>query len=682
MIELIAIASGSGVSRDGILLTPEAIIYAYSKISLNGTPSALGHDLHNICGWSLPSALLMESSRVFQSIKMQIPENKEDNQILQNRYNQYMNEQINSHEKEKQELEKRLEKFHINGKIKYLYSNTIAIVCKDILNQIEPSFKEKLDKDSLIDYRTLKEIVPGVFELNEDFVIFAHQFFRRRLSLLNNLNTNFFKTYRELLDYKDLNQKIRIDENMVGLNSGVLSTLEFEYWYGPSFNDDLTEIKNGVCTHRSDEPYKKYSGISETHFQWKNDKENHKVLEMEEILDHPSLGIDENTYGLRYVHSMINIETKEIIHLDGAIRAYDMEQYLDRIDVSIDKAGKHSQYTKLWRVDGIMKLSMWEKIILDYYRDNTLVGEYFGIDTKEEYSKTERPEKIKNFFEKNIPYSLASVKDIKIGFQRILLRNMNPDEILIHSISKILIENIEYKYIEADSIHLIKYLKKNLSKVYIIGNPITIAHEDLYINFPLIEFDISKSQDVIKLLKNILSRYNEKDFRRALTINLLINTNKNSFILSLYGDDIRLKSILDVIISLENIDDFNEWVKNLYDYNSKVNSSSSDSDVMIKIYNSDGFFEINRNIIDQDHKVRLEDDGVYIELNLKNDDDIEFFKNGIIQVAPTFYIGEMECSNCSENYINCDCNVLFDDDTYTIPKEIHHLNSFWTDMKA
>ncbi len=64
---------------------------------------------------------------------------------------------------------------------------------------------------------------------------------------------------------------------------------------------------------------------------------------------------------------------------DGAIRLYSDEQILQRWEVNINKAGKNTTYTKLFRVDGKLELLDWKKLCILYYKGNPLLFEYFGI---------------------------------------------------------------------------------------------------------------------------------------------------------------------------------------------------------------------------------------------------------------------------------------------------------------
>ncbi|MBA5603866.1 hypothetical protein H3H36_00625 [Duganella sp. FT3S] len=96
-----------------------------------------------------------------------------------------------------------------------------------------------------------------------------------------------------------------------------------------------------------------------------------------------------STYGCRYAHAEFSANEDAITHFDGAIRAYPAEAYFDRIDTSIDKAGKHSDYSKLFRLDGGLPISDWKRLLTDYFQGNALIPEYLGSTIAEGHTVDE-----------------------------------------------------------------------------------------------------------------------------------------------------------------------------------------------------------------------------------------------------------------------------------------------------
>lgn len=181
------------------------------------------------------------------------------------------------------------------------------------------------------------------------------------------------------------NEKIKVrlslDRDMIGLAQTYHDTIELEYWRGPKFNDDISQIKLGVSVHGNSEFQKQYYGISQTEFWWKNEN-GQQTLEAEELKEHPSNGVDDDSYGCRYVHSIYNEGAKAFEHFDGAIRMYDTEKMLMRIEKDIKSAGKNSIYTKLFRIDGELSIPDWKTLVCHYFQANPLIHEYF--DAQEE----------------------------------------------------------------------------------------------------------------------------------------------------------------------------------------------------------------------------------------------------------------------------------------------------------
>jgi len=247
-----------------------------------------------------------------------------------------------------------------------------------------------VDKDGLTDYRLLRslceEIHPGVFlDKTRGLTLFAHSYLRRSLSRLNSLNTELLTDLAELADGNaELTVRLRLDPDIVG-HPDVKKLIELEFWRGPKFSDDIGLIPSGVAEHKASDRTRLYEEIDRTHFWWKAEEDGfRRTFEVEEIKDAPSLGVSDDYYGCRYVHSEYNLSKTAITHFDGAIRGYSTEQFLKRIEKSIDHSGKHADYTKLFRVDGELKVGQWKAAVVDYFRGNYLIPEYFGTPVAEE----------------------------------------------------------------------------------------------------------------------------------------------------------------------------------------------------------------------------------------------------------------------------------------------------------
>ena len=255
-----------------------------------------------------------------------------------------------------------------------------ALVGDQLAVRLFPELFAKRDADGLVPLTDLESVLPGVYRIGE-LVVFAHPYFRRSLSRLNFLNAELLRELERFANHEGVGVRIRLDPDAVGLASTAKEPIEFEYCYGPKFRDNLSDITPGVTRHDANQTQLLFDAISRTEFWWqsrlnKDKEEREHILEIEELRDRETFGNRSLSWGCRYVHSMVNEATGNIEHLDGAVREYADSEFLVRIETDITKAGRHTRYTKLWRVDGSLPLSAWKTLIYYHFRNNSLVGEY------------------------------------------------------------------------------------------------------------------------------------------------------------------------------------------------------------------------------------------------------------------------------------------------------------------
>lgn len=232
----------------------------------------------------------------------------------------------------------------------------------------------------------------------EGYLLFAHQFFRRTLSIANTTNEEFFNSFEKIRNVEEVKVKLALDMDLVGLPGTEHPEFEYQYIRGPHFNNDLQLIPEGVTCHDNEHYDNLFSNLLSTQFYW-HIKDEKRTFECEELCDKENISLDEGKsllWGCRYVHSMLNPVSGVPNHLDGAIRIYNDEQILERIDskTDISKCGKNSDYVKLWRIDNDFSVELWKELISTFYRENALVGEYFGgVDEKFEQIKKERTQR-------------------------------------------------------------------------------------------------------------------------------------------------------------------------------------------------------------------------------------------------------------------------------------------------
>jgi hypothetical protein len=377
-----------------------------------GMPSNVGHDMHRLIGWTRPLGLYIDGRmvRVLGAIDEAVTE--EEKVELQARGETYWTEfHREGAEPFREELIARLGSVDL-AHAQYIRIEAVAAKRIDLAVELYPDlFKPGVglvDKDGLVDYRKLlkrmKQIQPGVFhDSKRDLLLFAHRFHRRSLSHRNKLNTYFLQSFDAIAEESpELTVRLKLDPDLVGHPASATNLIELEYWRGPHFNDDISSIPDGVAEHKADERIKFYEGVDRTQIWWKAPESrqredssisNYRTFEIEELIENPSGGLAENHFGCRYAHAEFAACEATISHFDGAIRAYAGDSYLDRIDTSIDRAGKRADYTKLFRFDGNLTVGSWKRLLSDFFRGNKLIPEYLGAPSEVDQVRNEpRPQ--------------------------------------------------------------------------------------------------------------------------------------------------------------------------------------------------------------------------------------------------------------------------------------------------
>lgn len=362
-----------------------------------GIPTHIQHDLHRPIGWSRVLGHLIDGAMVRTiGLMMEVETDDEKADLAMHAAEFWHRHHHVGKESFRDELSERVAPATLEGAT-YHRLEAYAVARSGLAAEIYPELfdltSELVDKDGLTDYRELvkrmKHLQPGLFlDPKRGLVLFAHRFFRRSLSHLNKLNDYFLASFDMTAKENNLNPRLRLDPDLLGHAQTVLDLMEREYWHGPKFSDDIVSVLPGSTEHKASERVRYYEGIDKTHFWWKKPEARdqdgtevaYRTFEVEELIENVSGGLLDERYGCRYAHAEFSPAVSAITHFDGAIRAYPAEAYLERIEKMIDHAGKHSEYTKLFRFDGSMPVQCWKRLLSDFYRGNPLIPEYLGGD--------------------------------------------------------------------------------------------------------------------------------------------------------------------------------------------------------------------------------------------------------------------------------------------------------------
>lgn len=687
MYQYLGILGTDTINRDGYLITFEALHQSIADNAVNGMPSLIDHDFHRPAGWIFPFGIMIEP-KISKTIgNFNICENEEDKSLVypkiqeHRKYIDYKNCQDYFDEV------KSLLKDNYSSDGKFMQKGCVAYRLPDIVKKVFPKLFDNLDKSELIYLDDiLKEfdyVGSGIFKSkNTEFCIFCHQYFNRSLSRVNNFNTYFIDEFIQLNSKENITLRLAIDTDLIGLSKTHTGVLEFDYWWGPKFNDDISNLPNEVTRYECNDEQKFFSCVSGTEFWWKTD-ESGRTLEIEEIRERPSMGIDSDSYGCRYIHSIYDTDKKEFNHFDGAVRVYTEEQILNRWDININKAGKNTNYTKLFRIDGKLDLSDWKKLCILYYKGNPLLFEYFGA--KEEY-ENERPKAlVRSELDRCLPNKITSEDGIRLfvsyhhkteeytSFER---KTINPDIWRFENGDSI--TTLEYDVLEIG-----KHLKRNGEKIDYPEEINFVKPYDFYTNYPIIlhgsDDTESHIQKTLQAFKTIFEIQN-KNLNKTISLTLAWEMDNFEARLSVFG---KSSEIVKWLNTFEQIpakhEEFNAWIveqrKWIYD---TYEYSERDFSHLLK---KDGVFYIKRTPINSEMITFPNDnDPEYYEIQTKGNKQLKaLIEENVIQPSYATLLTDVICTKSEENYITSSTSKYLDEDVTMGIKGMDLLGFFWTD---
>lgn len=470
-------------------------------------PSNIGHDTHRPMGYSETLALHLQPSLARLIGRIWQAENEKDGAEVERLVQHIHAERIAEAAPEKCERLRGLLSGHLSADAVVRVPSCVAFQDDGLARRAFPAIFAKADKDGLIPLKNLEPVLPGVYK-HGDLLLFAHQYFRRSLSRFNTLNEPFLERFQELAENKKLDLRIALDESLVGLAETLLRTIELQYWWGPKFTDELPQISLGVTKHGNTEFERVFNGVSRTEFWWY--EQNERTFECEEVLEYPSLGISRGHFGCRFVHSIIDSKTDHSKHLDGAVRMYNEDAMLTRIDVDIMHAGRRSEYTKLWRVDEELDVPTWKALISDYFRDNHLVGEYFGGKEKNDAGTRPRTLQLDSTTASVVdfaPCTMARGDGVRIAISYHPIAASLSGKRVIEPANELEGPDGSRSCVEECTVDLVKLLRRRGETIEWPANTIRVAFEDFVFGLPLIAHCESDAVDAAQRTQDAIAEY-------------------------------------------------------------------------------------------------------------------------------------------------------------------------------
>ena len=397
-------------------------------------------------------------------------------------------------------------------------------------------------------------------------------------------------------------------------------------------------------------------------------------------------------FGCRYAHSMVERDTGTAIHLDGAVRMYSEEKMVERLDKRINKAGKHSLYTKLWRIDGEVDTITWKSLVSSYFRDNTLIGEYLGgADSKlvrHMLPGNENLDKSSGDKYEYVPYSMDTGDGLRIAISYQYMEHKIGETLTHHISTYDRLSDGEKNIWILDSrlIDFLKLLAKAGARTQKPSDFTIVKFQDGYVNFPTIWHANNQLEENIRLTENVIHKIVRIWHTRNLDITLAYSfgyrIDDRSVLISIMGHIDDVWKWLEMPVSQIPLskDKLDSWSEKVTDYLDSNYPSADDCPPLGNTLQDSGLLAILRQ---QPKNLKTEyfvdEFGLRFNASGLDNQAISLINSGDISLSGSFILSELTCTNCNQQYIQCDCNSLLDSSVSRRVDSCRPLPLHWTD---
>lgn len=627
-----------------------------------GVPVSVGHDTLRLVGWTYPLALHFEPGSTRAVGIWTFPETEEEREEIFIQRRLHYERIIAERSHEFDVLSNLLADHMLENEYK-VPAECVSYAKENLARDVFPEIFATEDDDGLVDIDLLEILSSGVFKVG-DLALFAHPYLRRSLYRLNTLNYPFLEVLQSLQNQQNLGVKIALDPDMVGLASSYKPRVELQYWYGPEFDDELSKIPVGITRHEATETDRHFAGISRTEFWWQS-RDNQHILEAEELRDRPTASENTKQFGCRYVHSIVDEEDGTIFHFDGAIRTYSEDEMIERLDLNLMRAGRHTIYTKLWRVDGSLPTPVWKSLLHNYFRDNPLVGEY--LEGKLEAEAVDISGQKDSDLDINlVPYSMSSGTGVRMALSFQPLFEATTSSCFAEIDTQITQGDKSWQVVESEVLELKKVLNRQGYDLTLPDNIYYISYKDFYTNFtPIHHSNLDHFVTTLHAVQTLIDIWVERGEDRVVCFTLSYPIGERQALFSYLG----------------HINDLTVWLSNplavppsteveLFDWTNEVAEylrtseivSEFDKPALMETLTYRGVLEIRRIVIEE-AEFAENDQGLGMLLKLP---EVLATNKQILgkSVGPSigYIILDSMCTKCGEKYEDCECSKLLDED--------------------
>jgi hypothetical protein len=474
---------------------------------------------------------------------------------------------------------------------------------------------------------------------------------------------------------------------MVGLAGTHHEYGELQYWFGPHFTDDISSMPLGVTRHEASDDERYFAGVSRTEFWWYEQK-GARTFECEELQNIPSYGIGGSEFGCRFAHSITADDHKTFQHIDGAIRLYDESSMIQRLEVDLKTAGRKTKYTKLWRVDGTTPVTTWKRLISDYYRDNTLIGEYLGgkdpiLDEHRKAADSEAP--TATIFD-YVPSRMTVEDGVNLSVSYHPRRLENKSSRIVRSFDTLSNDSVRYRYIESDALEVIKALKRAGHVVEMEDGLVRVLFEDDVLNLPIFthtgQDSVKTANDTVSAIAGFLRRLGELNIDKEISGSIEVNYEEHAVFYSFAG---KSQNVLEWLTMSEaqfpqRITDVPEWCERASGALSKRFQSQKCGDMLWQTLKESGLLKFDRKFLRPDKfRTQVVKDGAPIIRADIPKEDVRIFESHKITLGRVMAIRNSECTKCGKAYDECLHSKYLDEGVIHRITSVDLLAVFWSE---
>ena len=275
----------------------------------------------------------------------------------------------------------------------FSYIQTIGIVAS------APGLATKLlgamhvERDGLFVFNEIAQKLPpsefhvGCF-VGSNYIVMAHPCYRRQMHPNANWAPRFIENFW-VFEKKAVTKYIAIDEDRVRINVDDSAYFEEDTWYGPPFDDDVKQIKNGIVKIRPPLDLAPiyiellFSGAYSLDVKWseENGIKTFQALEFKD--DGTTINVEGSVYHpARYLHAEFDLTANHFRHFDGAIQYFTNVEYLQRRDSDFNMTAKDTEHIKarskkVFKLNGPITTETFVDLCSHFYAANPLICEYF-----------------------------------------------------------------------------------------------------------------------------------------------------------------------------------------------------------------------------------------------------------------------------------------------------------------